>query len=69
MKDESPGREQVTLSLESSRPFGHLHTAVASDDADAADLPVTAGARRQRWEQRRLSQGLDTAGCEMACIS
>lgn len=60
MKDESLGQEQVMLSLESSRPFGHRHT---------ADLPVTGGARRQIWEQRRWSQGLGTAGCERACIS
>lgn len=75
MKDDSVGKEQVILSLESSIPFGHRQTAVGSltvrspVNAGAPDLPFAAGASRQRWEHCSLSQGLDIVGWERACIS
>lgn len=73
MKDDSLGREQVILSWESSNPLGHLQIAVgaarAAGDSAPSDLPLVGGARRQRWEQLNLSQGLDTAGWERACIN
>lgn len=69
MKDDSTGREQVNLFLESSIPFGQRQTAVGPFTAGAPDLALTAGARRQRWEQRSRSQGLEMAGWERACMS
>ena len=75
MNVEPTGSEQVILSLESSSPFGHLQTAVgpltagAPGDPGAPDLPFVNGARRQRWEQRSWSQGLEMAGWERVCMS
>lgn len=69
MKDDSVGGEQVIMSLESSIPFGHRQTAVGTFATGAPDLPLAAGARRQRWEHCRWSQGLDMVGWERTCIS
>lgn len=72
MKEDSTGRVQVTLSLERIIPFGQRQTAEGLDTAGAPnlDLVLTAGARRQRWEQCSGSQGLEEVDCwERACIS
>ena len=69
MNDASVGAAQVVLSMERKVPFGQRQTAVGPFTAGAPDLDLTAGARRQRWEQRSWSQGLDMAGWERACIS
>lgn len=64
---DSVGRVQVTLSLDSSSPFGHRHTAERPPTTETPDLPPDTGARRQMWEQRSWSQGLGAAGWESTC--